>query len=73
MEPENSELKLGDLHSVKSYAAAEPAVSEGGLRWIIFQHKDELIEKGIIVYMGSKLIIVGDKMSRHIREGGLTT
>jgi hypothetical protein len=23
--------------------------------------------------MGSKLIIVGDKMSRHIREGGLTT
>ena len=72
MESEISELKSGDLHSVKTYTATRPAFDgEGAVRWLIFRHKDELIEAGAIVYAGKKLIIVGDKFDGCIKEGGL--
>ena len=75
MESENSELKSGDLHSVKSYAASRPAYEgrQGGVRWVIFRHKDELIEEGAIVYVGGKLIIVGEKFDACIKEGRFAT
>jgi len=67
-----SDLKSGDIHSVRSYTATRPAFEgEGAVRWLIFRHKDELIEAGAIVYAGKKLIIVGDKFDRCIIEGRL--
>jgi len=50
----------GQLHSVGSLANLEPALTEGGIRWTIFQFKDDLIAAGAIFYSGRKLMIDRD-------------
>jgi len=50
----------GQIHTVQSFAASEPAFSEGGIRWTIFQFKDDLKAAGAIFYSGRKLMIDRD-------------
>ena len=71
MHTENFNDQQGQLHSVQSFADSQPGLTKGGIRWIIFQHKQDLLKVGAIVYSGSKLIIVGNKFLRYIKEGRL--
>ena len=59
----------GQIHTVQSFADAEPAFNEGGIRWTIFQFKDKLIEAGAIFYLGRKLLIDRDRFIACIKEG----
>jgi hypothetical protein len=45
------------LHSVKSYAQANPAYTEAALRFFIFRNFDDLLKAGAISKRGRKLII----------------
>ena len=45
------------LHSVKSYAQANPAYTEPALRFFIFSNFAELLKSGAISKQGRKLII----------------
>jgi hypothetical protein len=59
----------GQIHTVQSFADAEPAFNEGGIRWTIFQFKDKLIEAGAIFYLGRKLLIDRDRFIACMKEG----
>ena len=59
----------GQVHTVQTLAYAEPAFNEGGIRWTIFQHKDELLEAGAIFYNGRKLLIDRDRYIACMRLG----
>ena len=65
MESQASDTKVGAVHSVQSLAATDPAFNEGGLRWDIFQNKDELLQAGAIFYIGKKLAIDRDRYIAH--------
>ena len=69
MESEVSELNPGTVHTVQTLATAEPGLNEGGIRWTIFQHKDELLEARAIFYSGRKLLIDRDRYVSFLREG----
>jgi len=66
---ENHGSQIGPIHSVQTLASSEPALNEGGIRWIIFQHKEELIEYGAIFFNGKKLIIDRDRFIGFLKEG----
>jgi hypothetical protein len=59
----------GQVHTVQTLADVEPALNEGGIRWTIFQHKDELLEAGAIFYNGRKLLIDRDRYIACLRSG----
>ena len=61
--------RSGQIHTVSTLAASEPAFNEGGIRWDIFQHKQELIEYGAIFFVGKKLMIDRDRYVSFLREG----
>ncbi len=64
-----SEYTPGTQHSLKTFVDIEDAYTEGGVRWIIFQHKDKLIEKGAIYYVGRKIVIDSPKFISCMKEG----
>jgi len=45
------------IDTVHTLAAAFNALTIGGIRWTIFQHKETLQERGAIFYLGRKLMI----------------
>ena len=59
----------GEVHTVQTLAQAEPAFNEGGIRWTIFQHKNDLLEAGAIFYNGRKLLIDRDRYIACMRLG----
>ena len=61
--------QLGSIHSVQTLAASEPALNEGGIRWTIFQHKQDLIDYGAIFYSGKKLLIDREKFIEYLKSG----
>ena len=71
MATENPIYKSGDIHSVQSFAAREPAFTEASIRWTIFRHKLELIELGAIFFVGKKLLIDRDRYIEVLKAGRL--
>jgi hypothetical protein len=61
--------RIGPIHTVQTFAASEPALNEGGIRWMIFRHKDALLEAGAIFYSGKKLLIDRDLYIDFLKEG----
>ncbi|NCF35852.1 MAG: hypothetical protein GWP56_05615 [Gammaproteobacteria bacterium] len=59
----------GQVHTVQTLANTEPAFSEGGIRWLIFQHKQDLIDYGAIFYSGKKLLIDREKYIEYLKAG----
>jgi hypothetical protein len=59
---------IGQIHTVNTLASSEPALNEGGIRFDIFQHKQELIEDGSIFYAGNKLFIDRDRYIRNLKS-----
>ena len=71
MDHKNVEQAEEAFHSVKTYAAANPAFTEASLRWLVFCYKDLLLEEGAISFVGKKLIISDKEFPRVIKEGRL--
>jgi len=69
LDAENYGSQIGPIHSVQTLASSEPALNEGGIRWTIFQHKEELIEYGAIFFNGKKLMIDRDRFIGFLKEG----
>jgi hypothetical protein len=59
----------GQIHTVSTLANYEPALNEGGIRWTIFQHKQDLIDYGAIFYNGKKLLIDRDRFISFLKAG----
>ena len=58
----------GQIDTVESLADAVNAFNQGGIRWTIFQHKQDLIEYGAIFYNGKKLLIDREKFIEYFVE-----
>jgi len=70
METATLDSPTGQIHTVQTLSSYEPALNEGGIRWTIFQHKDELLAAGAIFYSGKKLLIDREKYISFLKEGG---
>lgn len=66
---EQHSSQLGTIHTVQTLASSEPALNEGGIRWTIFQHKQDLIDYGAIFYNGKKLLIDRDLFISFLKKG----
>ncbi len=59
------------LHSVRTFAAANPAFTEASIRWLVFRYKEQLLTEKAIAYIGGKMIIFGNRFAYVIKEGRL--
>jgi len=66
---EQPNCQTGAIHTVQTLASFEPALNEGGIRWTIFQHKQDLIDYGAIFYNGKKLLIDRDLFITFLKKG----
>lgn len=66
---EQRSSQIGTIHTVQTLASSEPALNEGGIRWTIFQHKQELIDYGAIFFNGKKLLIDRDLFITYLKKG----
>jgi len=71
MESEAPNQEAEVLHSVRTFAAANPAFTEASIRWLIFRFKEELLAEDAIGFTGKKLIIFGNRFTNTIKEGRL--
>ncbi|MEJ1369405.1 MAG: hypothetical protein RPU35_14595 [Candidatus Sedimenticola sp. (ex Thyasira tokunagai)] len=69
MQTETLEGQSGQIHTVQTLAASEPALNEGGIRWTIFQHKSELVSTEAIFYSGKKLLIDRNRFIDFLKHG----
>ena len=68
MQAEESANYIGQIDTVDSLAEAINALTPGGIRFDIFQHRDELIADGSIFYVGRKLLIDRDRYIRNLKS-----
>ncbi len=54
----------------KQFLEDNPAFTPGGLNWLLFHQKKELLEKRIVANFGSKLLINTPAMKNHVLTGG---
>ena len=59
----------GQIDTVQSLANEVNAFNEGGIRWTIFQHKQDLIDYGAIFYNGKKLLIDRNRFISFLQTG----
>jgi hypothetical protein len=50
-------LRDADLLAISQFCAANPAFTQGSVRWTIFQRGDELERAGAIVRIGRRVLI----------------
>jgi hypothetical protein len=68
MQAEEAIGDTGQIDTVQSLADSVNALNTGGIRWDIYQHKDDLIEDGSIFYVGNKLFIDRNKYIRNLKS-----
>jgi len=56
----------------KQFLEGNPAFTPGGLDWLLFHKKKELLEKRIVANFGSKLLINAPAMKKYVLTGGTT-
>lgn len=69
-EPTEQRERPSQIHTVNTLAAHEPALNHGGIRWIIFQHKNDLLKDGAIFFIGKKLVIDRDLFIAFLKAQG---
>jgi hypothetical protein len=65
IEPINSPFR-----SIKSFSFAFPEFSYGGVKWLIFNNRSELLERGVIRYWGRKILIHEQNFFQYIMDCG---
>jgi hypothetical protein len=56
--------------SIENFCDAHASFSVGAIRWLIFNKREELIQKGIIRYWGKKILINPNNFFAYVMEGG---
>ncbi len=69
MESEVSEYTPGNQHSLKTFVDTEKAYTEGSVRWIVFRHKEALLRKGAIYFVGRKMVIDSPRFIACMKRG----
>lgn len=57
------------LTTIRGFSSQFPEFTAGSLRWLIFKKRKELIQKGVIRYWGSKVLIHRENFFTFIMEG----
>lgn len=65
----SASIPQGQIDTVQSLALEVNGFNEGGIRWVIFRHRDKLEEAGAIFYMGKKLLIDRNRFITRVKEG----
>ena len=52
------------------YLQNNPAITKGGLDWVIFRQRDALLEERAIAYFGRKILIHENNFNQYILAGG---
>jgi hypothetical protein len=52
------------------FISDSPGITQGGLDWLLFHKKKELLEKGVIVQFGRKILINNPGMKDFLLSGG---
>jgi len=58
------------FRSIKSFCSAFPEFTLGGVKWLIFNKRSELLEKGVIRYWGRKILIHEENFFKYIMDCG---
>ncbi len=61
---------MQQLFTVKELCSAEPALTIGGVRHILFHKGDELESAKIVLRVGKKILIDKDAFIDWLRNGG---
>ena len=69
MNSEIYEYTPGTQHSLKTFVDTEEAYTEGSVRWIVFRHKEALLRKGAIYFVGRKIVIDSSKFIACMKGG----
>jgi hypothetical protein len=56
--------------TISLFAQENPEFSAGGIKWLIFNKRPELLEAGVIRYWGKKILIHKENFYRYILKGG---
>ena len=58
------------LKTKAQYLQSNPAITKGGLDWLIFHQRQRLLEEQAIAYFGRKILIHESNFNKHILNGG---
>ena len=58
------------LKTKAQFIGSNPAITKGGLDWLIFHKLDALLLAQAIAYFGSKVLVHEENLNRYIIEGG---
>ncbi|MBV56750.1 MAG: hypothetical protein CMQ12_09280 [Gammaproteobacteria bacterium] len=70
---ESEQTTTPSLQSVNAFSQKYPEFPKGGLRWFIFNKREELIEAQVICYWGRRVLINPPNFFRYVMEGGAQT
>ena len=56
--------------SIQGFSRLYPDFSEGSLKWLIFNKRQELLKKGVIRYWGKKILIHHENFFIYIIKDG---
>ena len=60
---------VAPLTTIQSFSSQYPEITVGSLRWLVFNKREELIERDVIRYWGSKVLIHRENFFTFIMEG----
>ena len=66
----NSPQSNSPFTTIALFAQQNPEFSEGSIKWLIFQKREELIEEKVIRYWGKKILIHKANFYDFILKGG---
>ena len=58
------------LKTKAQYLQSNPAITKGGLDWVIFRQRDALLKERAIAYFGRKILIHENNFNQYILAGG---
>ena len=62
-------LRGATLNTVPQFCIANPAFTEGGIRWILFNRGAELERAGAVVRNGRRVLLIPDKFIGCVLSG----
>jgi len=69
----SEKITTSSLQSVNAFSEKYPEFPKGGLRWLIFNKREELIKAQVICYWGRRVLINPQNFFRYVMEGGAQT
>ena len=56
--------------TIQQFSEICPEFSVGSLRWLVFNRRKELLQRGVIRYWGKKVLIHRENFYKYIMENG---